>query len=119
MENVSILKSEKDNYISVCFNIDDNLLRIGNEINKINKNAYMNGYNWEVFFAHYLAKNAPDVMSGMLADPEAGMYAANYKYTSENEVRAEKLLKIIKDFLENEEELYRVIREEGDMIEWD
>ena len=55
----------------------------------------------------------------MQTDPEAGMYAAYYPLTPENEARAEKFVKIICNLIENEEELYRIVRDEGDEIEWD
>ena len=34
-------------------------------------------------------------------------------------LRAEKFVKVIKSLIEDEEELYRIIHEEGDEIEWD
>lgn len=109
-----------DDSISVCFNIEqDKPFDIGNKMNGINGSAYMNGYNWEAFFNYYLSNYAPDVLEGMQTDPEAGMYAAYYPLTPENEARAEKLVKIICNLIENEEELYRIIRDEGDEIEWD
>ena len=115
---VTTVKHEES--ISVCFWIEqDKLLAIGNKMNAIKEEAYMNGYNWEAFFNYYLAKYAPDVTEGMDTDPEAGMYAAYYDLTPENEVRAEKFVQIITNLVENEEELYRIVREEGDEIEWD
>ncbi|MDE6566597.1 MAG: immunity 51 family protein [Lachnospiraceae bacterium] len=115
---VAIVKD--DDSISVCLYIeDDKLFAIGEKMNEINEEAYMNGYNWEAFFNYYLEKNAPDVLEEMDTDPEAGMYAAYYDMTPENELRAEKFVEIIRSFVENEEELYRIVREEGDKIEWD
>ena len=106
--------------ISVCFYIEqDKPLAIGDKMNEINKDAYMNGYNWEAFFDYYLSKYAPDVITGMDTDPEAGMYCAYYALTPENEVRAKKFEEIICSLIENEEELYRVVREEGGEIGWD
>lgn len=78
-----------------------------------------NGYNWEAFFNYYLSKYAQDVMEGLDTDPKAGMYAAYYDLTPENEARAEEFVRIIRSLIENEEELYRIIREEGKNIKWD
>ncbi|MDR0295502.1 MAG: immunity 51 family protein [Prevotellaceae bacterium] len=119
MANYAItVKHEKS--ISVCFSIeDDKPFSIGEKMNEINEEAYMNGYNWEAFFNYYLEKYAPDVLVGMDTDPEAGMYAAYYDLTAENEVRAEKFVEIINNLVENEEELYRIVRDEGDNIAWD
>ena len=109
-----------DDSISVCLYIeDDKLFAIGEKMNEINEEAYMNGYNWEAFFNYYFEKNSPDVLEEMDTDPEAGMYVAYYDMTPENKLRAEKLVEIICSLVENEEELYRIVREEGNKIEWD
>ena len=118
MENVIVIKDE--NGLQVCFYIqNDKPFNIGKKMKKINKNAYMNGYNWEAFLNYYLAKNAPDILNGMTTDPEAGLYAAYYDVTAENEARAENFAKIINTLLENEEEIYCIVREEGKDIAWD
>jgi tetratricopeptide (TPR) repeat protein len=106
--------------ISVCFYIEqDKPFAVGEKMNAINEEAYMNGYNWEAFFKYYLPKYAPDIAEDMETDPEAGMYAAYYTLTPENEAKAEKFNAIIIALVENEEELYRIVREEGGEIEWD
>ena len=78
----------------------------------------MNGYNWEALIEYYLQKNAPDLYDGVFSDPEAGMYAAYFYENKKNEDMAVRLAKIIVSLLENEEELYRMVREEGDKIGW-
>lgn len=40
-------------------------------------------------------------------------------FYNENEQKAERFAKIIISLIENEAELYRIVREYGDMIEWD
>ena len=115
---VAMMKSE-DNVSVLLFVEEDIIMAIGEKMNAINEEAYMNGYNWEAFFSYYLTKYAPDVLEGMDADPEAGMYAAHYPLTPENESRAKKFVEIIRSLIENEEELYRIIREESSEIEWD
>ena len=118
MNYVAMEKNEGS--ISVCFYIEnDKPFIIGKKMHKINENAYMNGYNWEAFLNYYLSKNAPEVMVGMDTDPEAGMYVAYYSLTSENEARAEKFEELIHSLIENEDELFRILREEGQNIEWD
>ena len=109
-----------EDLLSVIFDCEaDRPLAIGEKINEINEEAYMNGYNWEAFIDHYLRKHAPDVLVGMSTDPEAGMYAACYDRSAANEARAHKLAEIIRSLIENENELYRIIREEGANIAWD
>ena len=115
---VAVIKNEK--YVSVCFYVEeDRIMTIGEKMNAINEEAYMNGYNWEAFLSYYLTKFAPDVLEEMDADPEAGMYAAHYPLTPENELRAKKLVEIIRSLIEHEEELYRIVQEESGEIEWD
>lgn len=109
-----------DDSIHVWFyNENDKPFAIGEKMYEINEEAYMNGYNWDALFNYYLAKHEPDVLNGMESDPEAGSYAAYYDLTPQNEKRAEKFVDIIISLIENEEELYRIVREESDEIEWD
>ena len=101
------------------YNENDKPFAIGQKMCELNENAYMNGYNWDAFFNYYLAKYAPEVLEGLESDPEAGSYAAYYDSTPENEEKAKKFVDIIIFLMEHEEELYRIIREEGNDIEWD
>ncbi|MDR1483095.1 MAG: immunity 51 family protein [Synergistaceae bacterium] len=115
---VTTVKHEES--VSVCFYIEqDKPFAIGERMNEINEDAYMNGYNWEAFFNYYLPKYAPDVTENMETDPEAGMYVAYYPLTPENEARADAFVEIIRGLIENEEELFRIVREECDEIGWD
>jgi len=112
--------SKEYNRIDVWFeNETDKVLKIGDKMYEINSEAYMNGYNWDAFFNYYLAKHYPDVLEGLDSDPEAGSCVAYYELNTENEARADKFIEIIKSLVENEEELYRIVKEEGDDIEWD
>lgn len=116
----SIIKNEDENEIAVYFYIENEKpFAIGEKMNEINEQAYMNGYNWEAFFNYYLSKHTPDVLEEMVTDSEAGTYVACYPITVENEVKANKFIEIIRSLVENEEELYRIVRDEGDEIEWD
>ncbi|EAD7602548.1 Imm51 family immunity protein [Listeria monocytogenes] len=119
MENyVSIVKVE--NNLSVCFyNSSEKVVAIAKKMNEINEDAYMHGYNWEAFFNYYLPEYAPDVLEGMGSDPEAGMYVAYYTLSPETEARAEKLVQVITNLIENEELLYQIIENEGNNISWD
>lgn len=116
-----IVRTNKSNErISVWFsNEDAKPLAIGQKMFAIDERAYMNGYNWDALFNYYLAKQAPDLLEGMRSDPEAGSYAAYYEPTSENEDKAEKFAEIIRFLIENEDELYRIVSEEGNNIKWD
>lgn len=106
--------------IYVWFNNEDEKpFAVGEKMNEANEEAYMNGYNWDALFNYYLGRHAPELLEGLESDPEAGSYAAYYAPTPENEEKARKFVEIIRSLVENEEELCRIVREEGDEIEWD
>ena len=110
----------QDGQIILSFeNEDEIVIKIGEKINEINEDAYMNGYNWDAFFRYYLAKNAPDILNGMKSDTEAGSYTIYFKDTAKNKRKAKRLAEIIVSLIENEEDLYRIIREKGHEIKWD
>ena len=118
--NSYVKVSESGNYFDVCFYVDEQkIIEIGEKMNDINEYAYMNGYNWEAFFYFFLEINAPDLLEGMKTDPEADMYVAYYDLTPENKKKSEKFAEIITSLIENEEELYQFLRDNGDEIEWD
>ncbi|MBO5089133.1 MAG: hypothetical protein J6C01_10690 [Lachnospiraceae bacterium] len=115
-----VMVSKDEDCIDICFYIEqEKPFRIGEKMNEIHEDAYMNGYNWEMFLNYYLENNAPEVLEGLDTDPEAGLYAAYYDVSDENEKKAEKLAEIIRFLIENEDELYRIIREEGNQIDWE
>lgn len=113
------INSDKEN-ISLVFYIENkNIMEIGSKIERINSDAYMNGYNWEAFLNYYLQKQSPDVLENMDSDPEAGMYIAYYENVPENVVKVNKLEEIIEYLIENPDDIYEIVREHGNEIEWD
>lgn len=97
----------------------EKLLAIGEKMNAACEDAYMNGYNWEALLRYYLEKHAPDILEGMDPDPEADMYEAHWPLTPENEAKAKRFEEMIRSLVEHEEELCRLVQEEGGEIEWD
>lgn len=113
------INSDKEN-ISLVFYIENkNIMEIGSKIERINSDAYMNGYNWEAFLNYYLQKQSPDVLENMDSDPEAGMYIAYYENVPENVVKVNKLEEIIEYLIENPDDIYEIVHEHGNEIEWD
>lgn len=113
------INSDREN-ISLIFHIENKkITEIGKNIEKINPDAYMNGYNWEAFLNYYLKRQSSDVLEDMDSDPEAGMYIAYYDNTPKNIVKINKLEEIIKYLIENPDDIYEIVREHGDEIEWD
>lgn len=87
-------KHEHDDQTSVYFNIEaDEIMAIGQKMEAINEQAYMNGYNWEAFLNHYLQTNQPELLDGLDTDSEAGTYVA--LYDKEYSGKADKLIDVI------------------------
>lgn len=109
-----------EEYISLNFFIEnEEIAAIGAKMEKINPEAYMNGYNWEAFLNYYFEKNAPEVLEGMDSDPEAGMYVVYYDNTADNTGKAGKLAEIIRYLVGNPEDIYEIVRKHSDEIEWE
>ena len=114
------VKMNLEKYTEVCFYIENpKVMAVAEKMEELCQDAYMNGYNWEAFFNCYLAINAPELLEDMKTDPEAGMYVAYYDISKENEAKAERFADIIISLVENEEELYSFLHENGEEIEWD
>lgn len=107
-------------YIVVLFEDEkEKPLAVGQRMHEINEKAYMNGYNWDAFLNYYLAENVPDILESIKSDPETETYAACFEESEENEEKAKRFTNIIIFLIENEEEIYKILREKGDEIEWD
>ena len=129
---IAKLITENPKSISVCFFIEQNIIiEMGKKIKKTVSNnlgkfiirlfpnvALMNGYDWEGFLNYYLQKNYPEILLNMETDPEAGMYVAYYTFSDENEEKANKLIKIVTEIIENESKFLNAIKEDGKLIKW-
>ncbi|MCH5689870.1 immunity 51 family protein [Niabella sp. W65] len=92
-------------------------MAIGEKMEAINEQAYMNGYNWEAFLNHYLKNNQPKLLEGLDTDSEAGTYVALYDKSESD--KAEQLIGIINTLVNNPDSIYNFLRDHGDNIEWD
>lgn len=111
-------KHEDDDQTSVYFNIEaDEVMAIGEKMEAINEQAYMNGYNWEAFLNHYLQTNQPELLAGLDTDSEAGTYVALYDKTDSD--KADKLVGVINGLINNPDKIYSFLEEKGEDIEWD
>ena len=118
-----------NDYVSVCrdgdnvgisFDVEaEKPFRVGEQMNAAHEMAYMNGYNWAALLDWYLAQRDPALLEGLEHDPEAGSYAGYYHLTPENEVKAAKVVELIRALVEDGEEACRLVREHGGDIEWD
>ena len=55
----------------------------------------------------------------METDSEAGSYVAYYDDGTANQEKVIRLAEIIVSLVENKEEIFKVLREKGNEIEWD
>ena len=64
-EYVQIYTNGSGNIVLLFQNEVEKTLAIGEKMNEINEEAYMNGYNWDAFFNYYLEENAPDILENL------------------------------------------------------
>lgn len=111
-------KTDHDDQVSVYFNIEaDEIMAIGEKMEAINDQAYMNGYNWEAFLNYYLQTYQPELLNGLDTDSEAGTYVALYGKTDSD--KADKLIGVINGLVNNPDEIYSFLKDRGNDIEWD
>ena len=118
---LDIVFYEEEEYISIALLLErDEVMEIGEQMQKKNPNAYMHGYNWEAFLNKYLEYNAPEILAVLDTDPEAGMYAAYINETDDHAKElAEKFGKIMQTLVEDKEVTLEFLEQYGDEIEWD
>jgi len=120
MDNKYVQVIRSDGYISVCFDIEnDEIMEIGNRLNEVEEQAYMNGYNWDALIGYYVNANAPELLVGFESDPEAGMYSGYYDNNDENMAKAEKLSDCILKMIEDPDGLCEFVSDNCEDIPWD
>lgn len=110
-----------DEYLSISFDVaEPRIMAIGEKINEICDEAYMNGYNWDAFFNCYLAKNDPEILDLIESDPEAEMYSAFIEdINDESKAMIKRFGQIIEDLFDNEDKILSFIKDNAEEIEWD
>lgn len=109
-----------DDCIDLAFYIEsEEVMAVGEKLEEINENAYMNGENWGVLLDFYIEKNAPELIDTYEVDAEVGMYAASFENSPEGEKAAQAMADIIISLIDNEDMLIDFVSEFGDEIEWD
>ncbi|ACZ00600.1 immunity 51 family protein [Streptobacillus moniliformis] len=108
-----------DDFIDICLYLtEDKPYEIGEKMEAIDKRAYMNGENWAVFFEYYVKTYRPELLLDLQHDFDAGIYVGFYISIPENISRAKRYMEMIKELLENENKIYRIIKEKGNEINW-
>ncbi|CAM3126099.1 Imm51 family immunity protein [Streptobacillus felis] len=108
-----------EDFIDICLYLTEDIpYEIGEKMEAIDKRAYMNGKNWAAFFDFYVKSYRPELLLDLQHDYDNGIYVGFYITIPENESRAKSYMDMIKELLEDEEKVYRIIKERGDEIEW-
>ncbi len=107
--------------ISVSFDVGTPaIMTLGERMNELCPEAYMNGYNWDVFLNAYLEENKPEVLEEIESDPEAEMYCVYFnEVNDETKAMAEELAAMIEDLLSDEDAVLSFLKNNEDSIGWD
>jgi hypothetical protein len=113
------VKETHAHFVSVELDITaPDVLSIGAQMQKIDAEAVMNGYNWSAFIDRYLAMKFPEMLDGLERDPEAGHYLALYENNDLGNKKADILVKILNYFIAKPQDVYAFMQEESDGVEW-
>lgn len=69
-EYVQIYTNGYGNIVLLFEDEKEKPLAVGQKMYEINREAYMNGYNWDAFLNYYLAENAPDICKVLIVIPK-------------------------------------------------
>lgn len=109
-----------DDCIDLVFYIDmKRVMTVGEKLEEINENAYMNGENWGILLDFYIEQNVPELIGTFESDAEADMYSVSFENSPEGEKAAQSMADIIISLVENENKLIDFVSEFGEEIEWD
>lgn len=111
----------EEDYIAVTFYVEnEEPMKLGEMMENVVPEAYMNGENWNAFLNKYLEYNAPEILEVIDPDPEAGMYSAYIDdVNDETKKLAQKFAEIIEHLVEDEDEALDFLEEYAEEIEWD
>ena len=111
----------REDSISVSFDVGTPvIMSLGERMNEICPEAYMNGYNWEAFLNAYLEENKPEILEEIESDPEAEMYCVYFNEVNDDtKAMAEELAATIEDLLSDEDAVMSFLKDNEGSIEWD
>lgn len=114
-----VVSNEEDKFISISFDAwNQKIMEIGEKMNDIVEQAYMNWYNWEAVFTFYFDQIHPEY-SDLETDSEAEMYVITFEYSQENLKKAKKVSSLMNSFINNDRYIYKMLEEYWEDIEWD
>lgn len=118
---IELIERPEDDLITLhvyCEN--DELFQLGQRINERFENAYMNGYNWEVLIDYDVKRIEPTLLSAIVPDPEAGLYAADMRGCNPANLQTMKRFEAhVRALLKDEQTVTSFIEKHYKDIEWD
>lgn len=117
---IHIIENEEEDFITVTFESNNKkILKIWDTITDIESEAYMSGYNWEALFMYHFDNNYPWQFEELETDTDDENFIIHLEYSEENKVNAAEMAKIMEHLIENEDDIYDIVRENWDDIAWD
>lgn len=111
---------KKETCVELCFSmLSDQIVALMEKLLAANPDILMSSYDWEALWTYCLKKKDPDILSGMKMELDMAACVASWPLSPENEARAARFEALICSMVEEEEELCRIVREEGSAIEWE
>lgn len=98
---------------------NDKIMALMEKLMAAKPGILMSGRDWESLWMYCAGKKDPDILAGMKTVPEMTGFTAVWPLTPENEDRAGRFASLICSMAEEEEELCRIVREEGGAIAWE
>ena len=95
----------------------DDAFELGRRINERWPMAYMNGYNWEALIHAYVSNHDPGLAAEIESDPEAGMYVALMRLSSQSVERMKRFERLVRDLLGDESALMSFVA--ANDVPWD
>ena len=110
-----------EDYISISFDVGTpEIMSLGEKMNEICDQAYMNGYNWDAFLNSYIEENKPELLEVIESDPEAEMYCVYINDVNDDtKAMAEEMAAMIESFISDEDAVLSFLKSNKDDIEWD
>lgn len=106
--------------VSVYFNIESEVpFAIGEKMEQIDERAYMNGVAWEGLLNYVMKERCPELLKTINTDSEAGTYVAYFPDNAEGIMCAKRLGELIVSLIDNEEELFSIVRDHAEEIKWE
>lgn len=115
-----VTKEHNEYEVYACFSIEnEKLTKICDKVTELYPDIYLNCYNWDALLYHYMQNNSPDLLVDLDSDIQEYDFIAIYQVNDINHTKIDKFINILTDFVENEDKLFKYIKDFESEIEWD